>query len=351
VVNIKGMRNGNGIKVIGVISILIFARMSLASNGDDLLLTQAKEIFGLLPQVIGSEKNPVTPEKVKLGKILFYETRISVDGTVSCARCHPIGLYAADGLKKSIGNNCKVNPRNAPTVFNAAGQISEHWIGNRVDVEDQAKQAVIGPPSFGMPSYEAVEKRLKEIKGYGPLFKEAFPEDKDPVTVDNFAKAVGAFERTLVTPSRFDAFVKGELTALSDNQKRGLKTFIETGCMTCHSGEYVGGEMYLKFGVFEPYWQYTRSKEIDEGRYVVTKNESDKYVFKVPILRNVEITSPYFHDGSVDHLYEAARIMGKIQLAKTLTDQQIGDIIIFLKSLTGQIPDDTLKVPLLPPSE
>jgi cytochrome c peroxidase len=351
VVNIKGMRNGNGIKVMGVISILIFARMSLAGNGDDILLTQAKEIFGLLPQVIGSEKNPVTPEKVKLGKILFYETRISVDGTVSCARCHPIGLYAADGLKKSIGNNCKVNPRNAPTVFNAAGQISEHWIGNRVDVEDQAKQAVIGPPSFGMPSYEAVEKRLKEIKGYSLLFKEAFPEDKDPVTVDNFAKAVGAFERTLVTPSRFDAFVKGELTALSDNQKRGLKTFIETGCMTCHSGGYVGGEMYQKFGVFEPYWQYTRSKEIDEGRYVVTKNESDKYVFKAPILRNAEITSPYFHDGSVDHLYEAARIMGKIQLAKTLTDQQIGDIIIFLNSLTGQIPDDTLKVPLLPPSE
>jgi cytochrome c peroxidase len=345
------MRNGNGIKVIGVISILIFARMSLASNGDDILLTQVKEIFGLLPQVIGSEKNPVTPEKVKLGKILFYETRISVDGTVSCARCHPIGLYAADGLKKSIGNNCKVNPRNAPTVFNAAGQISEHWIGNRVDVEDQAKQAVIGPPSFGMPSYEAVEKRLKEIKGYGPLFKEAFPEDKDPVTVDNFAKAVGAFERTLVTPSRFDAFVKGELTALSDNQKRGLKTFIETGCMTCHSGGYVGGQMYERFGVFEPYWQYTRSKEIDEGRYVVTKNESDKYVFKVPILRNAEITSPYFHDGSVDHLYEAARIMGKIQLTKTLTDQQIEDIIIFLKSLTGQIPDDTFKVPLLPPSE
>jgi len=348
---IKGMRKGHGIKVIGIISILIFARMSFASNADDILLTQAKQIFGLLPQVIGSEKNPVTPEKVKLGKILFYETRISVDGTVSCARCHPIGLYAADRLKKSIGNNCKANPRNAPTVFNAAGQISEHWIGNRLDVEDQAKQAVIGPPSFGMPSYEAVEKRLKEIKGYGPLFKEAFPEDKDPVTVDNFATAVGAFERTLVTPSRFDTFVKGELTAFSDNQKRGLKTFIKTGCMTCHSSAYVGGQLYQKFGVFEPYWQYTRSKEIDEGRYVVTKDESDKYVFKVPILRNVEMTSPYFHDGSVDQLYDAVRIMGKIQLAKTLTDQQIGDIIIFLKSLTGRIPDDTLKIPLLPPSE
>ena len=166
--------------------------MSFASNGDDNLLTQAKQIFGLLPQVIGSEKNPVTPEKVKLGKMLFYETRISVDGTVSCARCHPIGLYAADGLKKSIGNNCKVNPRNAPTVFNAAGQISEHWIGNRADVEDQAKQSVIGPPSFGMPSYEAVEKKLKEIKGYGPLFKEAFPEDKGSGHGGQFCKGSGS---------------------------------------------------------------------------------------------------------------------------------------------------------------
>jgi len=184
--------NKDTIKVIVVISILSFAVMSLGSNGDENLVNQAKQIFGPLPQVIVSEKNPVTPEKVKLGKILFYETRISVDGTVSCARCHPIGLYGADGLRKAIGNNCKVNPRNAPTIFNAAGQISAHWIGNRTDVEDQAKQSVIGPPSFGMPSYAEVEKKLKEIKGYGPLFKEAFPKDKNPVTVDNFCKGGGS---------------------------------------------------------------------------------------------------------------------------------------------------------------
>ena len=156
-----------------------------------------------------------------MGKILFYETRISVDGTVSCARCHPMGLYAADGLRKSIGNNSKLNPRNAPTILNAAGQISAHWIGNRLDVEDQAKQAIMGPPSFGMASYEAAEKKLKEIKGYPPLFQKAFPLEKEPVTVDNFAKAVGAFERTLVTPSRFDAFLKGNKTALTEPEKKG----------------------------------------------------------------------------------------------------------------------------------
>jgi len=346
----KRMKYGNAIKIIVVISMLMFAGISLGSNEDDDLLNQAKQIFGPLPQLILSEKNLLTPEKVKLGEILFYETRISTDGTVSCARCHPFSLYAADELRKAIGHDCQVNPRNTPTVLNAAGQISAHWIGNRVDVEDQAKQSVIGPRSFGMPSYEAVEKKLKEIKGYAPLFENAFPGQNNPISVDNFAKAVGAFERTLVTPSRFDAFVKGDQTALTDPQKRGLKRFMETGCTMCHSSAYIGGQMYQKFGVFEPYWQYTKSKEVDEGRYEVTKNESDKYVFKVPMLRNVEMTSPYFHDGSVDRLHDAVWIMGKIQLAKTLADEQIEDIVLFLKSLTGQIPVHVLKVPILPPN-
>ena len=334
--------------VMVAISILSMTGMSLGSNGDETLFKQAKSIFGPLPQVMMSEKNPITPEKVKLGKILFYETRISVDGTVSCARCHPFSLYAADGLKKSIGNNCKVNPRNAPTILNAAGQISAHWIGNRADVEDQAKQAVIGPPSFGMPSYEAVENKLKEIRGYADLFKTAFPGEANPITVDNFAKSVGAFERTLVTPSAFDVFVKGDRTALTASQERGLKTFIETGCMTCHSSAYFGGQMYQKFGILEPYWKYTKSEPIDEGKYVVTKNEADKYVFKVPVLRNVEKTYPYFHDGSVDKLENAVWIMGKIQLGKDLNKSQLEEVVAFLKSLTGKIPEDALKVPLLP---
>jgi cytochrome c peroxidase len=346
----KGRKNRNGIAGI-IISILIFSGISSGSNGDEALLKHAKSIFGALPQVMASEENPVTPEKVQLGKILFYETRISVDGTVSCSRCHPFGLYAADGLKKSIGNNCQLNPRNAPTILNAAAQISEHWIGNRTDVEDQAKQSVIGPPSFGMPSYEAVENKLKELKEYMKLFKKAFPGEPNPITMDNFAKSVGAFERTLVTPSAFDAFVKGDMAALTAPQKRGLKTYVETGCMTCHSGAYFGGQMYQKFGIFEPYWKYTKSEPIDEGRYVVTKNEADKYVFKVPVLRNVEKTSPYFHDGSIDKLENAVWIMGKIQLGKDLSKARVEEVVTFLKSLTGKIPEDALKVPLLPSTD
>jgi len=322
------MRTGDRdvLATVIVLSWVSFAGLLFANNGDEDLLREAN-------------------------KILFYDTRISVDGTVSCSRCHPIGLYAADGLRKSIGNNCKVNPRNAPTLFNAAGQISEHWIGNRIDVEDQAKQSVIGPPSFGMPSYEAVEKKLREIKGYVELFKAAFPADSNAVTVDNFAKAVGAFERTLVTPSPFDAFLKGETAALNEREKRGLKTYIGMGCMMCHFGPFLGGQMYQKFGVLEPYWKYTKSEPVDEGRYAATKNEADKYVFKVPIHRNVAKTSPYFHDGSVDKLEDAVWIMGKIQLGKDLNKSQVEETVTFLKSLTGKIPEEALVVPLLPSIE
>ncbi len=347
------MMNGakKSLRIALFVSILLLvSRFTAQSAGDD-LLKQAGERFGILPKVMESADNPVTPEKVRLGKMLFYESRISIDGTVSCAKCHPISLYAADGLRTSVGNNCKANPRNAPTVFNAAAQISAHWIGNRTGVEDQAKQSVIGPPAFGMVKYEDVEKRLKQYKDYASLFKEAFPGEKEPVTVDNFAKAIGAFERTLLTPSPFDSFLKGDSAALTATQKEGLKTFIETGCAACHSGTYIGGQMYQKFGILEPYWKYTKSAKIDEGRYVVTKNEADKYVFKVPVLRNVEKTPPYFHDGSVDGLEQAIVIMGKVQLGKDIGKAQSEGIAAFLKSLTGEIPQDVLKVPLLPSVE
>ena len=337
-----------GLITTGLISILFFVCISSGNNADNEPLKQARQIFGTLPKVMESEKNSVTPEKVELGKILFYETRISVDGTASCSRCHPMGLYAADGLKKSVGNNCKVNARNAPTVLNAAGQISAHWIGNRTSVEDQAKQSVIGPASFGMPSYEAVEKILKESKEYNDLFSKAFPGEKDPVNIDNFAKAIGAFERTLVTPSPFDAFLNGDEESLTKQQKQGLKIFMDLGCSGCHTGPFIGGQIYQKFGIVEPYWKYTKNETIDEGRFEATKQEPDKYVFKVPLLRNVEKTAPYFHDGSVARLEDTVRIMGKVQLGKDLDKPQLEDICAFLQSLTGQIPDDAMKIPLLP---
>ncbi len=328
--------------------VLLTVSFNAVASDEEALIKKASQILGPLPSSMPSEENPITPEKVKLGKMLFYEPRISVDGTVSCSKCHPIALYAADGLKKSVGHDCKENPRNDPTVLNAASQISEHWIGNRKSVEDQAKQSVTGPPAFGMPSNEVVEKILRGYKEYEILFKAAFPADKEPVTVDNFAKAIGAFERTLVTPASFDAFLKGNKGALSAEQKKGLGTFMEQGCAGCHNSPYVGGQVYQKFGLFEPYQKYTKSEKVDEGRYAVTKNDSDKYVFKVPILRNVAMTAPYFHDGSVDKLAEAVWIMGKIQLGKDLSKEQVQDIVSFLKALTGKIAEDALTVPVLP---
>ena len=332
--------------------IAVFSAAALfAASADVELMDKAKEAFGPLPASMPSAENLITPGKVKLGRALFYESRISIDNTVSCAKCHPMGLYAADGLKKAIGNNCKVLPRNSPTLFNAAAQISQHWIGNRTSVEDQARQAVTGPPTFGMPSDESVVKILKGMKGYVAMFKEAFPGEKDPVTMENFAKAVGAFERTLVTPAPFDAYARGNAGALTAEQKRGLGTFLDAGCMMCHAGPFFGGQMYQKFGMMEPYEKYTKSQPVDEGRFAVTKDPADKYVFKVPVLRNVAETPPYFHDGSVDKLEDAVVIMVKVQLGKDLTKEQTGDIVVFLKSLTGKIPDEALVVPVLPSAD
>jgi len=251
--------------IILFLSCRLFHGMVWGGPETDELAARANQLFGRLPSVMESEKNPITPQKVRLGKILFYETRISIDGTISCSRCHPFSLYAADGLRKSIGNKSMINPRNAPTILNAAAQISEHWIGNRTDVEDQARQSVVGAASFGMATPAEVEKKLKEIQGYGPLFRAAFPQDTDPVTVDNFAKAIGAFERTLVTPSAFDAFLAGNKDALNERAKKGLKAFLDMGCGTCHSGACLGGRMYQKFGLIEPYGKYKKSEVIEQG--------------------------------------------------------------------------------------
>jgi len=219
-------------KIILSISVAI----SYVYASDSLLLEQAKQNFEPLPKTFPSETNRLTQAKIRLGKMLFYEKRVSIDGTTSCVKCHPFSYYGADNLEKSRGNFGKLNPRNAPTVLNAAGQISQHWRGDRKDVEEQAKKALLGKGSFGAPSYEWVEKKLQSIEEYNVLFKKAFPNDAKPISVDNYAKAIGAWERTLSTPARFDAFLDGNIDALSKQEKKGLKKFIELGCVSCHSG-------------------------------------------------------------------------------------------------------------------
>jgi cytochrome c peroxidase len=324
---------------------------ALAARADDAsLLKDAQAVFRPLPADMATADFPVTPERVALGRALFFDPRVSVDGTVSCARCHQPALYGTDGLAKPHGAHDKLNPRNAPTVLNAALQFTAHWRGDRKNVEDQATQALIGPPSFGNPDYAAAMAKLKAIPGYAAMFQRAFPGETDPVTPENWGKAIGAYERTLVTPSRFDDFLRGNVAALTPGERAGLRKFMDTGCTACHNGADIGGAQFQKFGVTEDYWKETGSKEVDKGRFDVTHKAEDMYVFKVPSLRNVAMTPPYFHDGSVAKLPDAVRIMAKLQLGATLSDQDVAAIVAFLGSLTGKLPANFAEAPVTPPA-
>ncbi len=336
--------------LLGVACVVMQITPLHAADSDSDLLKDAQGVFQTLPKNMATAEFPVTPERVELGRKLYFDPRISVDGTVSCARCHQPALYGTDGLDKPHGAHDKVNPRNAPSILNAALQFKEHWRGDRENVEDQAKQALIGPPSFGDPDYATAMARIKAISGYPELFGKAFPGEQDPVTPDNWATAIGAYERTLVTPSPFDKFLTGDVQALSPAERAGLRKFIDAGCTACHNGPGIGGGMFQKFGVVEDYWKETGSKEVDKGRFDVTHNPDDMYVFKVPSLRNVAMTPPYFHDGSVRTLPKAVRIMAKVQLGNNLSDDDAADIVSFLKSLTGKLPDSFVEAPVLPPS-
>jgi cytochrome c peroxidase len=299
--------------------------------------------FEALPDQFESEENPITEEKVKLGRMLYYEDRISKDNDVSCNTCHPLEDFGVDGKKVSRGHEDRKGPRNAPTVYNAANQIAQFWDGRAADVEEQAKGPVLNPKEMAMPGKEQVEKFLASVPGYQKKFKKAFPDAEDPVSFDNMAKAIGAFERKLVTPSKWDAFIEGDDEALTKKELKGFNTFVEAGCPTCHVGSRVGGTMYQKLGLVKEY-----PDKSDKGRYKVTKKESDKMKFKVPVLRNVTETGPYFHDGEVETLEKAVRLMGKHQLGRDLSDKQVDLIITWLETLDGEIPKDYIEKPELP---
>ena len=335
-------------KAAAIVIAAAAACCAAAAQADTALLKEALQIFKPLPKDMGTAEYPITPERVTLGKALFFDTRMSLDGTVSCARCHQPALYGTDGLAKAIGVKDRLNPRNSPTVLNAAEQFVVHWRGDRANVEDQATKALIGPPSFGEPDFAAAMAKLEAIPEYAAMFRAAFPEEKNPITQDNWGKAIGAYERTLLTPSPFDAYLAGDAKALSAKAETGLKKFMDTGCTACHNGVGVGGGMYQKFGVMEDYWKATGSKDIDKGRFDVTRNPDDMYVFKVASLRNVAMTPPYFHDGSVATLPQAVRVMARVQLGKQLSDEDVNDIVAFLNSLTGPLPKDFAAAPILP---
>jgi len=301
------------------------------------LLEDAKRSFQpiAVPSAVG---DPVAAARVELGRRLFFENRVSMDGNVSCAHCHLPEKQASDGLPKAIGVFGKENPRNAPSIFNAALNFKQHWRGDRESLEDQAEKSLLGPASFGNPDQATAMSKLKAIPAYAGAFAKAFPDDKDPINSKNWGLAVGAFERSLLTPSKFDAFLAGDTSALTSQEQAGLRKFIDLGCASCHNGAGVGGNSFQKFGVVSDYWKETGVTAPDKGRADVTKNDADLYVFKVASLRNVARTAPYFHDGSVDDLTKAVKIMGKTQLGQDLSDKDAADIVAFLGALTGPVP-------------
>lgn len=311
----------------------------------DLDMADAKKTFGVLPAKFEAETNPITDAKVALGRMLYFDARLSKNQDISCNSCHLLDKFGVDGTKVSKGHKGQLGGRNAPTVYNAGALATQFWDGRAATLEDQAKGPILNPIEMAMKDEQSVVDLLASMEGYEKAFEAAFPDadKKERITYDNMAKAIGAFERGLVTPSRFDKYLGGEKTALTDQERAGLSKFVQNGCTTCHNGAGVGGSSFQKLGLVKPY-----PNQKDPGRYEVTKKDEDRMVFRVPSLRNVAETGPWFHDGAYDRVEAAIQGMAYHQLGKELPDQDIKDIAAFLKSLTGEIPKDYIKMPTLP---
>lgn len=318
-----------------VVSTFFVSGISYAklNNADKDLLEKAKAIFLPLPDRIkDSKENKTSVDKLALGKALFFEKKLSLNNSMSCNTCHNLKTYGVDNQPTSLGVKGQRGGRNSPTVYNAGLHIAQFWDGRAKDLEAQAGGPILNPVEMAMPDEKTVLKRLSDDSKYKEMFKKAFPSEKEPISYPNLTKAIADFEKTLVTPSKFDKFLKGNTNALSKAEKKGLKTFMEKGCATCHTGVTVGGQMYQKFGMVKP---YQNAKDL--GKFELTKDEADKFVFKVPSLRNIAKTAPYFHDGKVKTLPEAVKTMGETQLGIKLSAQETKEIVTFLNSLTGEL--------------
>ena len=274
-------------------------------------------------------------DKALVGRRLYHDNMLSGDGTLSCATCHNVGKGGAEPRRVSTGIVGQQGPINAPTVLNASLNIAQFWDGRAKDLAEQAEGPVANPIEMGA-TWADVEKKVAGDKWYAERFDKLYD---GKVNVKTIANAIAEYETSLVTPSRFDVYLKGDKSALTKVERAGYKLFKETGCQTCHLGENAGGGMYQKMGLVKNYFKDRGNiTEVDYGRFNHTKNEADKFFFKVPTLRNVELTGPYLHDGSHNTLEETVKTMGKYQLGKNLTDKEAASITTFLKALTGKLP-------------
>lgn len=320
----------------------------VSAVADDSALREKAKSAGLqaLPYGAGQvTDNALTREKITLGTMLFFDPRISASGVISCNTCHNLGTGGDDNLPTSVGHGWQKGPRNAPTVLNAVYNKAQFWDGRAEDLKAQAK----GPVQAGVEMANkpaAVVETLKSMPEYVERFGRAFPGEADPVTFDNMARAIEAFEATLVTPgSPFDAWIEGNDNAITADEKLGLNLFVTKGCTACHTGVNIGGQNYYPFGLIKRPGADILPPE-DKGRFEVTKTASDEYVFRAAPLRNVAITAPYFHSGQVWDLEQAVSIMGTAQLGTQLKDDEAQLIAAFLGSLTGEQP--RVEYPILP---
>lgn len=305
------------------------------------LITDANVYFKPISSVDIEEPDSIA---VKLGKHLFYDTRLSGEGNISCNSCHNLNTYGVDNERFSPGDvEGTFGNRNSPTVLYAALHKMQFWDGRAETVEEQAAGPILNPIEHNIKDEDQLVNRLKEVELYQDMFAKAYGDEG--ITFNNVLNAIGAFERTLMPESRFDKFLEGDESALNEKEKRGLEGFIESGCITCHSGIAIGGQMLQKFGLFDEYWKQTQSEKIDLGLYEISENEVEKYFFKVPGLRNIEHTHPYFHDGSVADLKKAVEIMAELQTARDLSEGEIDDMVAFLSSLSADVPEDVKQSP------
>lgn len=332
----------------GAAALALGCALAVPALAQDDLMARARQMFQPIPTTPPElPGNPATPTKVDLGKMLYFDPRLSASHAISCNSCHNIGLGGADAESTSIGHRWQRGGRNAPTVFNAVFNKAQFWDGRAKDLEQQASGPMVNPVEMASPQAHVAEQ-LKSIPGYRTAFAAAFPGESDPISLDNAAKAIAVFEATLITPDApFDRFLKGDAHALSSTEQAGLALFMDKGCASCHNGINVGGGMYAPFGVVEKPGADLLPPG-DTGRFMVTKTPGDEYVFKVPTLRNIALTAPYFHTGQAWDLRQAVAVMGASQLGIRLTDDEVGKITTFLGSLTGEQPKVTY--PILPPS-
>jgi cytochrome c peroxidase len=308
------------------------------------LRDRAKKVLGVLPAEFTNPDNPCTDAKIELGRKLYYDPRLSMGGDISCNSCHLLDQYGVDGQRTSPGHMGQLGSRNSPTVYNSGGHLAQFWDGRAATLEDQAKGPILNPVEMAMPDELAVEQRLAGIPAYVEAFAAVFPGEK-PLTYDNVAKAIAAFERRLVTPAPFDAWLNGDDTALTPAALAGLELFLDTDCQSCHNGFNLGGVSYQKLGTEKPWPGLT-----DAGRFDASKDERDRFFYKVPTLRNVAKTAPYLHDGSIGTLTEIVTKMVTHQTKRVgpFSPAELDNMLAFLDSLTGEIPTEYIAKPELP---